>query len=62
MSIGNIMSYDGHAKLSDLEYAKKTSDLTSHEKRMASESSITLYGKSLITYHNRVPGTSCRLK
>jgi hypothetical protein len=33
---------------SDLEYAKKRKDLTSHEMRTASEPPITLSGKSLI--------------
>ena len=47
MSIGNILSHEGQAKLADLEYVKKTSDLTSHEMRTASES-IILSGKSLI--------------
>ena len=48
VSIGNILSCDGHAKLSDLEYVKKRKDLTSHEMRTASEPPITLSGKSLI--------------
>jgi hypothetical protein len=41
VSIGNILSCDGHGKLADLEYAKKTSDLTSHDERTASEFPIT---------------------
>ena len=36
VSIGNILSYDGHAKLADLEYAKKMGDLKSNEMRTAS--------------------------
>ena len=47
MSIGNILSCDGHAKLADLEYAKKMGDLKSDEMRTASESPITLSGNSL---------------
>jgi len=42
VSIGNILSHDGHAKLADLEYAKKIGDLKSHEMRTASESPITI--------------------
>src|SRR5712672_3089707 len=48
VSIGNILSCGGHAKLTDLEYAKKMGDSESHEMRTASESHITLSGKSLI--------------
>jgi hypothetical protein len=48
LSLGNILSCDGHAKLSDLEYAKRVGDLKSHEMRTASESPITLCGESLI--------------
>ena len=48
MSIGNILSCGGHAKLADLEYAKKVGDLKSHDMRTASESPISLSGKSLI--------------
>jgi serine/threonine protein kinase len=48
VSIGNILSCDGHAKLANLEFAKKMGDLKSHEVRTASESPITLFGKSLI--------------
>jgi len=48
VSIGNILSCDGHAKLADLEYAKKIGDLKSHEKRTASGSPITLSGQPLI--------------
>jgi serine/threonine protein kinase len=47
VSIGNILSYRGHAKLADLEYAKKKSDFTRHDLRTASDSPITLSGKSL---------------
>lgn len=47
MSVGNILSCDGVAKLADLEYAKNIGDVTSHEMRTASESSIDLSGKSL---------------
>jgi hypothetical protein len=42
VSIGNILSYNGQAKLADLEYAKKMGDLTSHETRAVSEFTITL--------------------
>ena len=49
VSIGNILSCDGHAKLADLEYAKKMGDLNSHDMRTASESPISLSGKLLIT-------------
>ena len=31
VSIGNILFSDGHAKLADLEYAKKMGDSKSHE-------------------------------
>jgi Fungal protein kinase len=48
VSIGNILSCDGHAKLADLEYARKMGDLKSHNTRPASEYSISLSGKSLI--------------
>ena len=48
MSTGNILSYNGHVKLSDLEYAKKRSDLTGHEMPTVSESPIAFSGKSLI--------------
>ena len=48
MSIGNILSCDGHAKLVDLEYAKKMDDQKSHNARTASDSPISLSGKSLI--------------
>ena len=48
VSLGNILSCNGHAKLADLEYAKKRSDLTSHEMQTASEPPITLSGKSSI--------------
>jgi hypothetical protein len=48
VSIGNILSCDGHAKLADLEYAKKMGDSKSHEMRTVSESCITLSCKSLI--------------
>jgi len=51
VSIGNILSCDGHAKLADLEYAKKMGDSESHEiyeTRAASELCIHLSGKSLI--------------
>ena len=44
VSIGNILSYDGHAKLADLEYAKKMGDLKSHEMRTASEFLIIITG------------------
>ena len=44
MSIGNILSCDGHAKLADLEYAKKMGDLKRHEIRAASEFLITITG------------------
>jgi Fungal protein kinase len=47
VSVGNILSCDGVAKLADLEYAKETGDVTSHEMRTASESFIDLSGKSL---------------
>jgi hypothetical protein len=49
VSIGNILSYNGQAKLADLEYAKKMGDLTRHEMRTASEYPITLTRKPLIT-------------
>jgi len=55
VSIGNILSCDGHAKLADLEFAKKMSDLTGHEMRTASESLITISSKSLIVSQNRAP-------
>jgi serine/threonine protein kinase len=48
VSTGNILSCDGHGKLADLEYAKKTNDLTTHEMRTASESPISLSDKPLI--------------
>jgi hypothetical protein len=48
VSVGNILLCGGHAKLVDLEYAKKMGDSESHEMRTASESHITLSGKSLI--------------
>ena len=48
VSIGNILSCDGHAKLVDLEYAKDLNDSNGHETRTASESPIALAGKSLI--------------
>lgn len=48
VSIGNILYYDDKGKLADLEYAKKTTSLASHELRTASESPISLSGKSLI--------------
>ena len=48
MSVANILSCDGHAKLADLEHAKKMDDSKSLEMRTASESHITLSGKSLI--------------
>jgi hypothetical protein len=48
VSIGNILLCDGRVKLADLEYTKKMGDLKSHEMRTASESLITLFGKSLI--------------
>jgi hypothetical protein len=48
VSIGNILSYEGHAKLADLEYAKEMGDLKSHNARTAGEYPITLSGKSLI--------------
>ena len=48
MNLGNILSYNGQAKLADLEYAKRRGDLTSHEMRTASGCPITLSGKSLI--------------
>jgi len=48
VSTGNILTYNGQAKLADLEYAKKMGDLKSHEMRTASESPISLSGKSLI--------------
>ena len=55
VSIGNILFYDGHVKLADLEYAKKMGDSKSHEMRTASESLVTLSGKSLIASQNRAP-------
>lgn len=48
VSIGNILSYNGSAKLADLEYAKKVDDLQTHERRMASKFCIVLSCKSLI--------------
>ena len=48
MSTGNILSCDGHAKLADLEYAKKIGDLNSHDMRTVSESPTSLSGKSFI--------------
>src|ERR1700733_7496950 len=48
VSIGNILSYNGQAKLADLEYAKKMGDSKGRETRTASEYPITLSGKSLI--------------
>ena len=44
MSIGNILSYEGGAKLADLEYAKKVGDVKSHEMRTASGYFTTAYG------------------
>jgi hypothetical protein len=44
------LSYGGHAKLSDLEYAKKRGESISHEMRTASESPISFLGKPLIAY------------
>jgi len=46
VSIENILSYGGHAKLADLEYVKKMGDLKRHEKQAASGFPITLSGKS----------------
>ena len=48
VSIGNILCCNEQAKLSDLEYAKKVGDLTSHNMRTASVL-ITLSDKLLIT-------------
>ena len=45
VSKGNILSCDGHAKLADLEYAKKLGNLDGDEMRAASGSPITLSGK-----------------
>ena len=50
VSIGNILSCDGHAKLVDLEYAKDSDDLSSHETRTASESPIMLSSKPFIVF------------
>ena len=41
VSIGNILEYEGGAKLADLEYAKRVGDLKRHEMRTASASSIS---------------------
>ena len=41
MSIGNILSCDGGAKLADLEYAKKAGEVKSHEMRTVREYSNT---------------------
>jgi serine/threonine protein kinase len=49
VSTGNILLCGDHGKLADLEYAKKTNDLTTHEMRTASESPISLSDKALIT-------------
>ena len=45
VSKGNILSCNGHAKLVDLEYAKKVGYSKSDEMRTASESPISLLGK-----------------
>jgi len=45
VSIGNILSCEGGAKLGDLEYAKKVGDVKSHEMRTASQFSIILSTK-----------------
>ena len=42
VSIENILSYNGQAKLADLEYAKKMDDSTSHETPAVGEFTITL--------------------
>jgi serine/threonine protein kinase len=44
VSVGNILSYKGEAKLADLEYAKRVGDGKSHEMRTASRSSMNLSG------------------
>jgi hypothetical protein len=41
VSIGNILSYKGGAKLADLEYAKKVGNTMSHDMRTASGSPLT---------------------
>jgi serine/threonine protein kinase len=38
VSIGNILSYNGEAKLCDLEYAKKNGDTKTHNVRTVCES------------------------
>jgi serine/threonine protein kinase len=48
VSIGNILSCDGVAKLADLEYAKIMGDSESQEMRTASKFRLTLRGKLLI--------------
>jgi hypothetical protein len=60
VSIGNILSYEGGAKLADLEYAKKMDDMADcHNMRTASVPSIDLSGK-LLTIFCRVLCTSCQ--
>jgi hypothetical protein len=61
VSIGNTLSYDRHAKLADLEFAKKMSDSKSDEMRPASETRFTLSGKSLI-WSQQGTCSSCWLK
>jgi Fungal protein kinase len=51
VSIGNILSYNGAAKLADLEYAKKVGDTKTHDMRTASRwISIHLSNKSLTVH------------
>ena len=42
VSVGNILSYEGEAKLADFEYAKRVGNVKSHEMRTASGSSTNL--------------------
>jgi serine/threonine protein kinase len=48
VSIGNILSYEGEAKLADLEYAKRVGEVKSHEMRTASGSSSNVSNEPLI--------------
>jgi hypothetical protein len=43
VSVGNILLWEGGAKLADLEYAKKVGDAKSHEMRTASECSLACW-------------------
>ena len=48
MSVGNIFSYRGGAKLANLEYVKRVIDNKSHEMRTASRPFFNLLGELLI--------------